>query len=310
MRTQHLLRAKKEKNDEYYTRLEDIQKELDRYDFSNLVVGLPADTEQSAFVDYFSNYNKAKKVKYWQDLLNEEMYNDVDVIITNPPFSLYTDFLYLLAKLNKPYYLVAPIVIHRKPFCLLPYVRSGWNRINHFSNTDKNVGCIWITNFKEDRPVFIPEIEKTIYTHNSNGLNVVDKCKDIGKDFKTIPNLCLPITSFMKNYDFYNLSSRYKNREPGCASEIYENIMTSKNKVPAACYDQRSFLINRPEGQTSELSIKYYKPMQQSSKEYIQTSETGYVREVQTYKIMPCDKSYFTKIIINYDPSLLVPYRR
>lgn len=263
MGTRHLLKAAKRKDNEFYTRLEDIQKELDRYDFSNLVVGLPADTEQSAFVDYFTNYNKAKKVKYWQDLLNEEMYNDVDVIITNPPFSLYTDYLYLLAKLNKPYYLVAPIVIHRKPFCLLPYVRSGWNRINHFSNTDKSVACMWITNFPEDRPVFIPGIEKTIYTHNRNGLNVVDKCKDIGKDFKTIPNLCLPTTSFLNNYDLYG------------------------------CYDQTSYLINRPKGQTSELVIKI-----------------GNVRDVQTYKIMPCDKSYFTKIILNYDPSLLVAYEK
>lgn len=263
MGTRHLLKAAKRKDNEFYTRLEDIQKELDRYDFSNLVVGLPADTEQSAFVDYFTNYNKAKKVKYWQDLLNEEMYNDVDVIITNPPFSLYTDYLYLLAKLNKPYYLVAPIVIHRKPFCLLPYVRSGWNRINHFSNTDKSVACMWITNFPEDRPVFIPGIEKTIYTHNRNGLNVVDKCKDIGKDFKTIPNLCLPTTSFLNNYDLYG------------------------------CFDQTSFLINRPKGQTSELVIKI-----------------GNVRDVQTYKIMPCDKAYFAKIILNYDPSLLVAYDR
>lgn len=260
MGTRHLLKAAKRKDDEFYTRLEDIQKELDRYDFSNLVVGLPADTEQSAFVDYFTNYNKAKKVKYWQDLLNEEMYNGVDVIITNPPFSLYTEYLYLLAKLNKPYYLVAPIVIHRKPFCLLPYVRSGWNRINHFSNTDKSVACMWITNFPEDRPVFIPGIEKTIYTHNRNGLNVVDKCKDIGKDFKTIPNLCLPTTSFLNNYDLYG------------------------------CFDQTSFLINRPKGQTSELVIR------------------GNVRDVQTYKIMPCDKAYFAKIILNYDPSLLVAY--
>lgn len=263
MGTRHLLKAAKRKDDEFYTRLEDIQKELDRYDFSNLVVGLPADTEQSAFVDYFTNYNKAKKVKYWQDLLNEEMYNGVDVIITNPPFSLYTEYLYLLAKLNKPYYLVAPIVIHRKPFCLLPYVRSGWNRINHFSNTDKSVACMWITNFPEDRPVFIPGIEKTIYTHNRNGLNVVDKCKDIGKDFKIIPNLCLPTTSFLNNYDLYGN------------------------------YDQTSFLINRPKGQTSELDIRVLR---------------GNVRDVQTYKIMPCDKAYFTKIILNYDPSLLVAY--
>lgn len=263
MGTRHLLKAAKRKDDEFYTRLEDIQKELNKYDFSNLVVGLPADTEQSAFVDYFTNYNKAKKVKYWQDLLNEEMYNGVDVIITNPPFSLYTEYLYLLAKLNKPYYLVAPIVIHRKSFCLLPYVRSGWNRINHFSNTDKSVACMWITNFPEDRPVFIPGIEKTIYTHNRNGLNVVDKCKDIGKDFKTISNLCLPTTSFLNNYDLYGN------------------------------YDQTSFLINRPKGQTSELDIRVLR---------------GNVRDVQTYKIMPCDKAYFTKIILNYDPSLLVAY--
>ena len=39
-----------------------------------------------------------------------------------------------------------------------------------------------------------PTIEKTVYESNTNGLNVVKGVRDIGKDFREIPNLCIPQT--------------------------------------------------------------------------------------------------------------------
>ena len=35
----HLLKAKDRKDDEFYTRFEDIEKELDSYDWSNKIIG-------------------------------------------------------------------------------------------------------------------------------------------------------------------------------------------------------------------------------------------------------------------------------
>lgn len=286
-KNQGLLVAKKAKDDEFYTRLVDIQKELDQYDFSELIVGCPADTAQSEFVNYFTNYNRAKKVIYWQDLLNEEMYSQVDVIVTNPPFSLYTDYLPLLARMNKPFYLVAPLIIHRKSFGLLSYVRSGSNRVNHFSNTEKKVNCMWITNFPENRPVFVPEIEHTIYEHNSNGLNVVNRCKDIGKDFKTIPNLCLPTTAFLKNYDWYeppvNSVFQRENRE----ADIY--IYRSKDKMNTCVAEYRANDMIHDPGKIGKCCCH------------------GIVK-LTNYKLEPCDKSYFARIVINFQPDKLVMY--
>ena len=212
------------------------------------------------------------------------MYSQVDVIATNPPFSLYTDYLQLLAKMNKSFYLVSPLIIHRKAFGLLPYVRSGSNTINHFSNTEKKVPCMWITNFPENRPVFIPEIEHTIYEHNKNGLNVVNRCKDIGRDFKTIPNLCLPITAFLKNYGWYEPPVNYTFTKPdACKSSCPTN-------------KQRTNLIEYRANDMITEPVKIGKHC-----------IYGIVK-FTNYRIEPCDKTYFTRIIINFQPDKIVMY--
>lgn len=187
----HLQNAKYKKDDEFYTRFEDIEKELGSYDWSNKIIGCPADCEESEFVNFFKN--RAKKVIYWQEIFDEEKYREVDVIVTNPPFSEYSKYLKVLKELNKPFYLVAPTTIVRKPLIQIPSIRFGKNLINHFKN-NKTASCCWITNFPEDRPLWEPTIEKTVYEANTNGLNVVNSVRDIGKDFREIPNLCIPQT--------------------------------------------------------------------------------------------------------------------
>ena len=187
----HLLNAKKKKDDEFYTRYEDIEKELGGYDWSNKIVGCPADSEESEFINFFKS--RAKKVIYWQEIFDEEKYREVDVIVTNPPFSEYTKYLKVLKELNKPFYLVAPKIMLRKSLIEIPNIRFGKNLISHFKN-NKTAPCCWITNFPEDRPLWKPSIEKTVYEANTNGLNVVNSVRDIGKDFREIPNLCIPQT--------------------------------------------------------------------------------------------------------------------
>ena len=187
----HFQLAKDRKDDEFYTRYEDIEKELGSYDWSNKIVGCPADSEESEFIRFFKT--RAKKVIYWQEIFDEEKYREVDVIVTNPPFSEYTKYLKVLKELNKPFYLVAPKTIIRKSFIEIPDIRFGRNLINHFKN-NKTAPCCWITNFPEDRPLWEPTIEKTVYEANTNGLNVVNSVRDIGKDFREIPNLCIPQT--------------------------------------------------------------------------------------------------------------------
>lgn len=192
MKNIHLLNAKDKKDDEFYTRFEDIEKELGSYDWSNKIVGLPADSEESEFIRFFKT--RAKKVIYWQEIYDVEKYREVDVIVTNPPFSEYSKYLKVLKELNKPFYLVAPKTIIRKSLIEIPDVRFGKNLINNFKN-NKTAPCCWVTNFPEDRPLWEPVIEKTVYEANTNGLNVVNSVRDIGKDFREIPNLCIPQTA-------------------------------------------------------------------------------------------------------------------
>ena len=187
----HLQLAKDRKDDEFYTRFDDIEKELGSYDWSNKIVDCPADTEESEFIRFFKT--RAKKVIYWQEIYDEEKYREVDVIVTNPPFSEYTKYLTVLKELNKPFYLVAPKIIVRKSFIQIPDVRFGKNLINYFKN-NRTAPCCWINNFPEDRPLWEPVIEKTVYEENTNGLNVVKGVRNIGKDFREIPNLCIPQT--------------------------------------------------------------------------------------------------------------------
>ena len=187
----HLQNAKNKKDDEFYTIFEDIEKELGSYDWSNKIISCPADTEESEFIKFFKT--RAKKVIYWQEIYDEEKYKDADVIITNPPFSEYGKYLKVLKELNKPFYLVAPKTIFTKSLIQIPDIRFGKNIINNFKN-NKTAPCCWITNFPEDRPLWEPTIEKTVYEANTNGLNVVNRARDIGKDFREIPNLCIPQT--------------------------------------------------------------------------------------------------------------------
>lgn len=65
MKNTHLLNAKDKKDDEFYTRFDDIEKELGSYDWSNKIVGCPADSEESEFIRFFKT--RAKKVIYWQE---------------------------------------------------------------------------------------------------------------------------------------------------------------------------------------------------------------------------------------------------
>ena len=127
MKNIHLQNAKDRKDDEFYTRFEDIEKELDSYDWSNKIVGCSADSEESEFIRFFKT--RAKNVIYWQEIYDEEKYKEVDVIVTNPPFSEYGKYLKVLKELNKPFYLVAPTAIVRKSLIQIPNIRFGKNII-------------------------------------------------------------------------------------------------------------------------------------------------------------------------------------
>ena len=140
-----LNKAKKEKNDEFYTQYSDIQKELEHYDkdkFRNKVIYLPCDRQESNFVAYFKEHYEDYKYKelvytYIAREENEEVFayrfdgkketktklrgngafqsdecidimKRADWVITNPPFSVLGIFIKQLKDLNKRFIICIP----------------------------------------------------------------------------------------------------------------------------------------------------------------------------------------------------------
>lgn len=132
--------AKRRKDDEFYTRMEYIEKELPHYDFNGKVVYCPCDRwDKSMFVKYFlQNFKKIGLKKLiatafvagkcgiyysWDGV--EEVHKELifdgdfrsfectmikheaDCIVTNPPFSIFREF-YAWAK-DKEFLIVAPL---------------------------------------------------------------------------------------------------------------------------------------------------------------------------------------------------------
>ena len=138
-------KAKKAKNDEFYTQYSDIKKELEHYDndkFKNKVIYLPCDRPQSNFVAYFKEHYEEYKYKelvytYIEKEENEEVFayrfdgkketktklkgngafqsdecieimKRADWVITNPPFSILQIFIKQLKDLNKRFIICIP----------------------------------------------------------------------------------------------------------------------------------------------------------------------------------------------------------
>ena len=151
-KAEKLKKAKKEKNDEFYTQYSDIQKELEHYDkakFEDKVIYLPCDRQISNFVSYFKEHYEDYKYKelvytYIAREENEEVFSyrfdgkketktklrgngafqsdecieimkRADWVITNPPFSVLQIFIKQLKDLNKRFIICIPVTaLHTK----------------------------------------------------------------------------------------------------------------------------------------------------------------------------------------------------
>ena len=92
----NLSNAKKKKNDEFYTRLEDIEKELNSYD--------PAVFKGNG------DFRSAECV----DLLKQS-----DMVVTNPPFSLFREFVAQLEQYHKKF------IIWGNNNAIFPLIKEG-----------------------------------------------------------------------------------------------------------------------------------------------------------------------------------------
>ena len=173
----NLSKAKKEKNDEFYTQMNDVAEELRHYNehFKNKVVLCNCnDPEWSAFWQYFhlkfellglkkliaTTYNEdglAYKLEYIGgndndtdvcmktplegdgDFRNKEclaLLEECDVVVTNPPFSKFREYMALLMKYQKKFLIIGNInaVTYKEIFALIRDNQLWWGISTNGSN--------------------------------------------------------------------------------------------------------------------------------------------------------------------------------
>jgi len=244
--------AKRVKNDEFYTRYEDIETEVMKYRkyFRGKVIYLPCDDpaeKKSEFWSFFINNFDAfglkkliathydefgKAYKIWvendlnrdgyiddDDVLQEDLegngdfrspecidiLKESDIVITNPPFSLFREFIHTIVNNNK-YFLVIGnqnAFGYKEIFPLLKdnIIWTGYNMVKKFYQPDGSIkefgNVCWFTNLptskRNDKMILTKVYNPYDYPKydNYDAINV-NRIIDIPKDYSGI--MGVPIT--------------------------------------------------------------------------------------------------------------------
>lgn len=240
----NLHNAKKAKNDEFYTQLTDIEKELKHYKshFEGKTVFLNCDDpESSNFWEYFklnfehlglkkliATHYDATQPTYKLEMTKDgvvktplvgngdfrnaeciELLKESDIVVTNPPFSLFREYVAQLMEYNKQFLIVgnAAGVNYKNIFPLFKnnkvwfgYSPRGMDFVLP-DGTTSNVNSVWFTNldiskrhqdlilFRKYTPANYPKYD------NYDAINV-DKVSDIPEDYYGV--MGVPVTFFDK----------------------------------------------------------------------------------------------------------------
>lgn len=246
----NLHKASAAKNDEFYTQLTDIEKELKHYKhhFQDKTVFCNCDDpEHSNFWQYFSlNFDELKlkkllathfdkekpsyKLEMWRDetgvhsgikTLRQngdfrseesiELLKEADIIVTNPPFSLFREYIAQLMEYNKKFLIIGNknAITYKEFFPLLKdnKVWIGYNSVKEFKQPDgsiKKFGNIgWYTNLDidkrhEDITLWKTYNEKEYPKYDNYDAINVDKVANIPIDYNDV--MGVPIT-FLDSYN-------------------------------------------------------------------------------------------------------------
>ena len=258
MANSDLKKAKKAKNDEFYTQLQDIVDEIAQHsDYVKQFEGKTVlmncdDPEWSSFVEFFRKFFKKLKLKkiiathynpdgspsYKLEWYGEKIHGDTvnmiktplkgngdfnseeciellkeaDIVVTNPPFSKFRQFLSLLMEYNKKFLIIGSMnaISYKEVFPLIKENKLwlGYNYVKEFIQPDGTIkkfgNILWYTNLDIDK-----RHEPLILTKNYKGnedrypkydnydaINC-DKVADIPKDYFGVVGV--PIT-FLDHY--------------------------------------------------------------------------------------------------------------
>lgn len=250
--------AKRVKNDEFYTRYEDIEAEVMKYRkyFKDKIIYLPCDDpaeKKSEFWSFFVNnfdafglkkiiathYDESGKAyKIWidgdttgdgfvddgdamQEFLNGngdfrspeciEIMRESDIVITNPPFSLFREFVDTLMKTKKKFLIIGNqnAFTYKEIFKLIREnkIWTGYNMVKKFYQPDRSIkefgNVCWFTNMETSK-----RNEEFIFTKTYNTIDYpkydnydaieVSKVVNIPKDY--YETMGVPIT-FLDKYN-------------------------------------------------------------------------------------------------------------
>jgi hypothetical protein len=250
-----LNRAQRTRYDEYYTRRIEIEEELCHYweQLEGKIVYCNCDRPgHSEFYSYFADnfyalklkkliatyYEPGTKPAYATILTEEGMHvyeldgngdfrsdecvqflQEADVIITNPPFSLFREYICLLMKYEKKFLIICNIgaITYKCCFPLLKNnaVWSGYNQPRFFSveeGPDVNLGIArWYTNLAVENKVFHPcRYEYHTYRHYDS-FPAIDcpKCSLIPTDYDGYIGAPVSYTAYLPNDTFEIVGNRH-----------------------------------------------------------------------------------------------------
>lgn len=253
MTNANLTKARDAKNDEFYTQITDVSKEMMHYKqhFKNKIVLCNCDDPTwSAFWEYFhlnflalglkklisTHYDKNNptyKMEYTGgddndievgiktplegngDFRNQEcldLLDEADIVVTNPPFSLFREYVSVLVKHNKKFLIIGnKNAITYKDF--FPFLKNGdvWIGHNSPSEFDTPNGltkkvqglCRWFTNLgvakRHEELILRKKYNPEEYpTYDNYDAVEVSKVSDIPVDYEGV--MGVPIT-FMDKYN-------------------------------------------------------------------------------------------------------------
>lgn len=231
--------AKVAKNDEFYTMLTDIEKEMSHYKdfFKGKVVYCNCDdARESNFFKYFSSRfeilglkklittgykaegkgvvlvyegdkNGNRKVEDSEIVVRQlegsgdfrseeciEFLKEADVVVTNPPFSLFREYVKQLMDYGKKFIIVGPMnaITNKEVFRAIRdnQLWLGYNKLTDFIGYDGRIGkvaCRWFSNLDNEnrnKPLDLYKRYSNEYIHyeNFDGIDV-EKVSDIPMDY-------------------------------------------------------------------------------------------------------------------------------
>lgn len=244
MGVNHLNKAKKVKNDEFYTLYQDIEKELSHYwdKLKGKIIYCPCDNENSNFYKYFkNNFNQIGIKKLICSSLDSgvvtipesvpqrnsvdmfsnqaiELLKECDVVITNPPFSRSREYIQLLFDNNKNFILLG--ILNQVSYkIIISYlidnkIFTGYNSGSMvFQNGQKLNNILWWTTFTsaiDERPFYYSDWYMKdagyylTYTSTKERIINCDKVKEIPDDYNGL--MGVPISFITKiNYDQFEI---------------------------------------------------------------------------------------------------------